>query len=282
MSRTDLAPSQAGWEARLALTYSAAGFGTRISRREHCGPLRVQKSFHPEGPEVCHSLILHPPGGVVGGDRLDIKIDAQANAHALVTTPGAAKWYRSVDLQSEQKVHLSVAAEASLEWLPQENIVFSGANTRWLHRVDLASQASYVGWDITCLGRPVSRETFALGTLRSRTEIFQDGKPLWSDQARIDGGSPLLESPAGWAGFPVFGTLIFAGAQPPTNLLEACRTVCGEADSRTGVTVLPQLLVARYLGRSTEKARAYFLALWHLIRPAMLDRAVCAPRIWHT
>lgn len=270
------------WAARLELRYEHEGGVTRLTRRQHVGPLMVQKPFYPEGRDVCHSLLLHPPGGIAGGDRLEIELTLGARARVLVTTPGATKWYRSGGPVAQQCTTLAVRPGGSLEWLPQENIVFDRAQARMLTRVDLAEGACYIGWDITRLGRTASGERFDAGELRSRTEVQQAGRRLWGDYAQIEGGAGLLRSPAGLAGRPVMGTLLAAGPGAERGLLDRCRAVSSHGDSHCGVTALPGILVARYLGASAEAARSYFVALWRLVRPALLGREVSVPRIWST
>ena len=60
----------AGWLGRLSLELRKAEHGTQLARSSHEGPLRIQRVLKPEGPECPHIYLLHPPGGVVGGDRL--------------------------------------------------------------------------------------------------------------------------------------------------------------------------------------------------------------------
>jgi urease accessory protein len=284
MNLRDLQPAQeaSGWAARLELEYEYASGVTRLTRRRHAGPLMVQKPFYPEGADLCHSLLLHPPGGIAGGDRLEVEVRVGAEARVLVTTPGATKWYRSAGPVAHQHMRLEVAAGASLEWLPQENIVFDRARARMTTRVDLAESACYIGWDITRLGRTAAGESFDAGQFRSRTEVQRAGRRLWGDYAQIEGGAALLRSPAGLAGRPVVGTLLVVAAAAEREFRDACRGVAPHGDAHYGVTAIPGVLVARYLGGSAEAARGYFVALWRLVRPALLGRDVSVPRIWST
>ena len=284
MNLRDLQPAHesGGWAARLELDYEHENGVTRLARRRHFGPLLVQKPFYPEGGEVCHSLLLHPPGGIAGGDCLEIEVTVGVEARALITTPGATKWYRSAGPLAQQHTTLLIGARASLEWLPQENIVFDRAHARMTTRVDLAEGACYIGWDITRLGRTASGERFDAGEFRCRTEVQRAGRRLWGDYAQIEGGASLLRSPAGLAGRPVMGTLLVAAPATERGLLDACRKVSPHPDAHWGVTEVPGLLVARYLGASAEAARSYFVALWRLARPALLGRELCLPRIWST
>jgi urease accessory protein len=271
-----------GWRARLELGYERKDESTRLTSRRHTGPLVVQKPFYPEGPGLCHSVVLHPPGGIAGGDLLEIDVAVSEGARALITTPGATKWYRSAGPTAEQHVRVQIADGASLEWLPQENIVFDRSRVHIRTFVDLAPEAHYLGWDVTRFGRTAAGERFEAGELRSRTEILRAGRRLWGDYARIEGGAGLLQSPAGLAGYPIVGTLLAVASEIDSSLLDACRAVTPEGDAGFGVTTLPGILVARFLGRSTEAARAYFVALWRLLRPALIGREASLPRIWAT
>jgi urease accessory protein len=276
------AEAAAAWPARLALHYGAVDGCTRLVGRHHSGPLTVQKPFYPEGPSVCHSVVLHPPGGLAGGDLLQVDVVLDTGARGVITTPGATKWYRSAGPAAEQRVTLRVGPGASVEWLPQENIVFDRARARMQSIVHLDEGAVYLGWDITCLGRTASGECFRTGEVRNRTEISQGKHRLWADYARIEGGAALMSSPAGLAGYPVLGTLLAAGCDISGALLEACRAVQPEGDARFGITAFPGMLAARLLGHSTEVARRYFVGLWRLLRPELMGREATLPRIWST
>ena len=271
------------WQARLALDFECREGRSVLSRREHIGPLRVQKSLHPEGPKVCHAILLHPPAGIAGGDALDIRVSVGNHAHALLTTPGASKWYRSAGLWATQKLTLDVAANATLEWLPQETIVFDSAYAKLQTHVSLAGNAVFMGWEVLCLGRRASGEKFERGSLHLATRIEMDGKPLWIERGRLLGGSPLLDSPIGLNGHSVSATLLAAGRDIDSSLLVRCREVpSAEPESQQGITMLPKLLVARYLGHSSEAAREWFIDLWRVLRPALAGREAQSPRIWNT
>lgn len=273
-----------GWNAHLQIDYAMRQGRTTLVGRRHSGPLQVQKPLYPEGPGVCQTIVLHPPGGIVGGDCLDIKAGLSAGAHTLITTPGAAKWYCSDGCLARQTVHLTVADGALLEWLPQETILFDGAYAELLTRIDLSGNASFLGWEISCLGRTASGERFSKGIWRQSTEIRRDGALLWGEYGLLEGSDPLLESPIGLAGYPVTATFLAVDMKVTEELRDACRLVLitdGGAE-RCGITVFPELLVARYLGRSSERARLYFTKLWRLLRPWFSGREACPPRIWNT
>ena len=272
-------PLISSWKAQLALDFRFQDQKTTLAKKFHDGPLVVQKPLYPEGQDVCHAIVVHPPGGIAGGDELSLQVNAGKDAATLLTTPGATKWYRSAGPWARQDIAL--AAEGTVEWLPQETIVFSGALAQSAVEVDLAAGAALIGWDIVCLGRTGSGERFARGTYRSSIRIRREGRLLWLERGRIDGGGKLLDSPAGLSGQPVFGTLYCCPGNLSRELLAEIRKVEPET-GRGAVTRLPGILLARYLGDSSEAARRYFTGLWRILRPALMGREAVEPRIWRT
>lgn len=273
------------WQASLQLGFTRSGTRTVLSDNRHSGPLRVQKALYPEGETVCQTILLHPPSGIAGGDQLRIDATAEAGAHAQLTTPGAGKWYRSSGLHASQQVNLRVDAGATLEWLPQENIVFNGARADMTTHVALAADSSFIGWDILCLGRAAAGERFTDGQVALACRVTREDRVLWLERGRFDGDDPMLASPVGWAGATVSGTLLCtypALAQEAPPLLDTLRTCSPNGPARYGITMLPGLLIARYLGDSSESARHWLTELWTHLRPACCGRPARPPRIWNT
>ena len=268
------------WDATLELAFERRGTRTILVSDRHTGPLLVQKALYPEDGEPCHAIVLHPPAGVAAGDRLALGVDVGPDSRVLLTTPGATKWYRSSGAAAGSRTRLRVADRAVLEYLPREAIVFDGARAEVLLEMDLGMDACLIGWDLWCLGRTASGETFRGGRLQLVTRLSRSGSPLWEERGAFDGGSAVLHSAAGFAGQPVFGTLWAAGADAARAVVDACRAVPLESAGRGAVTQLPGVLLARYLGPSTEEAFAWFTALWSLLRPVYTGRDAVRPRIW--
>jgi urease accessory protein len=258
------------WRAQLALEFERDGKKTVLTRRASDGPLVVQKPLYPEGDEVCHAIVVHPPGGIAGGDELSLQVKTQG--HALLTTPGATKWYRTAGPWASQKLGFEV--DGTLEWLPRETIVFDGALAELQCEIRLGAAARYIGWEIVCLGRTGSGERFSRGKLRLGTRIMKEGKLVWLERGEIEGGGALMRSPIGLDDRSVFGTFVATGV--PAELLAECRKIVA------AVTLLPGLLIARCLGDSTEQAFRQFTDLWGLLRPALIGREAQPPRIWRT
>jgi urease accessory protein len=273
--------SSPNWQAELNLCFSRAGERTVLRENRHRGPLRVQKALYPEGAAVCQAIVLHPPSGIAGGDQLALKVAVETDAHAQLTTPGAGKWYRSDAAEAVQLINFSVAENATLEWLPQESIIFDGARARMETRVTLAANSRYLGWEILCLGRAAAGERFEHGRFDLFLRIDHDDQPIWIERGGFAGADPILQSPAGWAGASVCGTLL-AAFPLAADLLARCRAMAPADGAKHGISALPGVLVARYLGDSSEAARLWFTALWATIRPACCARAAILPRIWTT
>jgi urease accessory protein len=269
------------WRARLDLGYRREGERTVLTTRAHQGPLVVQKSLYPEGDAVCQNVIIHPPGGIVGGDTLAVNVDVGPRAYAQLTTPGAAKCYRSSGPFARQHIRLRAAGGATLEWLPQETIVFDASKIELELAIDLVDDARFLGWDVICLGRTAAGESFDRGSLRQRLALTRDGILTFAERAVLHGGAPLLTSPVGLEGNPVFGTFLAAAPVITHAMLESCRQVLPMA-GEGAVTRLPGVLIARYRGASAAAARHYFVELWRKLRPALALRAAVPPRIWAT
>ena len=279
---TNLSVSDSASHARLLLGFADDGGTTRLIERSHFGPLRVQKPLYPEGGAVCHAIVVYPPGGVVGGDQLAISARVGPAAHAFLSTPGAAKWYKANGKVSRQQVQIDVAAGAALEWMPQESIFFDQAQVALEQNITLAADANYVGCEILCLGRRASGESFSSGKITQRTQIRRAGKLLWWEQGALAGASAHLQSPLGLNGNSVCATLIAVGPVLPAVLLGSLRALPVTGGAAFGVTQMKSVLLARYLGHDSEAARHAMLAVWRQLRPHLLGREAVVPRIWNT
>lgn len=277
---------RSGWAGRLELHYRRDDARTRVLDR-HDGPLRVLKSLHPEGDAVCHSVLVHPPGGIVGGDTLAIDVEIAAGAHALVTTPGATRFYRSTGALATQSLVVRAASGSRFEWLPLETIAYRGCIALNQARFELAPGAETIGWDITALGLPASDEPFVAGRFTQAIEV----PGCWLERGTVRGDDrTLLESPFGWAGHSVLATLWFAGgsvmaANRRDALLDSARNrisvhplqACAGASAVHG-----QVVVVRVLADRVEPAMQLLTQIWRAWREVAWDRPACTPRVWRT
>jgi len=277
------------WPAQLSLRFRRSARGCRLVENRHRGPLAVQRAFYPEGGDLAHVYLLHPPGGLVSGDRLDVRLTLEEESQVLCTTPGAGRFYgaRADRTLQEQYNHLALAAGASLEWFPQETIVYPGAHARMDTQVRLARGAHFAGWDLAVLGLPASAQPFTTGKLQQRFLLSVDEIPVLSECLRLDMSEPaLFYGKAGLQGLPVSGFFI-AGPFTEESLsslpYEELRTATNTSrDAQCRIGRLDRFLVGRYLGRCAQEARRCFLAWWALLRPLLLQRPLCLPAIWST
>jgi urease accessory protein len=281
VSELSHAPSSR-WRGRLELRLERRAQCTVIAHRRHEGPLMVQRGFHPESDGTCHLYVLHPPGGVVGGDRLELDVEVMPGAQALITTPAATKLYRSEGAVATLVQTFRVRAGAVFEWLPQETIAFGGARAESFTRVELDPDARYLGWEITCLGRPASGDRFERGTLDQRSEIWQGKRPLVLDRLLTEAGAPGQGGAFGWGGRCVYGCLLYTGAT--AELARELRTEIksAEAGDLFAVTQLGAIGVCRALGTSGQRVRKYLERAWSIARRHVLGKSDCPPRIWAT
>ncbi|MHC5765638.1 MAG: urease accessory protein UreD [Nostoc sp.] len=268
-----------GWHGKLNLVYADRQGKTQLIYDRQQAPLKVQRPFYPEGEKVCHSVILHTAGGMVGGDRLSSNIHLQPQTQALITTAAASKIYRSNGLQARQSIEIQVDAGACLEWLPQETILFNDAIYRQDLRVKLATGGSWLGWEITRFGRSARGEKFLQGEWRSHTEIWQEGIPLWIDRQYLPGSEDIFHSPHALAGKPIVGSLVWVGGAVSAEIVEKTRNLW-HGKGEAGVSRLQHGLLCRYRGASTSEVRNWFIDVWQMLRVSFLNRGNCIPRVW--
>jgi urease accessory protein len=276
------APTVARWRAELALSFDLQGGRTRLAGRTHSGPLMVQRPFYPERDGTCHVYLLHPPGGVAGGDELDLSFRLDSGARAVLTTPGAAKFYRSPQALCTQTSRVVVGEGAVCEYLPQETILFDGARAAITTSVSLARDATYVGWDFFSLGRPAAAESFGCGDVRQTVRIDRDGQMIWYENLCLLGGSQTLSAAFGLAGRPIVGTMIYAGPLAEDAGEHLRRAVPCEPGGAFSVSQLEDVVVCRYLGTSMAQGKATFVRAWQALRQSCQGKPASLPRIWST
>jgi urease accessory protein len=245
----------------------------------------VLKSLYPEGAKTCHNVLIHPPSGLVGGDRLDICIDMQQSAHALITTPGATRFYKSSSEWAIQEVSASLRDESKLEWIPLETLAYDGCMAKNSCNFDLKDSAQLIAWDITALGMPSSNLPFHSGKIEQHFEL----RDHWLDKGVIHANDSLLmDSPIGLGGKKCLSTLMYAHAQSMSDqiresILELTRSVITqhEAPILVGATSPnAHTVVVRALSDLVEPSMDLLKKIWLAWRSELWGMAPTMPRIW--
>jgi urease accessory protein len=285
------------WKAALECDFTLNAGRTVLSRLRFEGPLRVQRLFYPEKPALtletvpCHCYLLHPPGGMVGGDELEIRCSVGSGAHCLLTGPSAGKVYRLGSGGRAQRQEFTASLDdAVLEWLPQETILFNGSCAEFSAQFQLGGCSRLIAWDIVCFGRAAAGEAFELGRFLQRVLILRDGRPLAHERLDMEAGGLLWSGPAGLQGASVLATMYACGREDDPQDAAALQAACGRlredgleaGEGVNGVTCRAGVLMARYLGRDGAAARRFCLNAWRVVRPLLLGRRICPPRVWNT
>jgi urease accessory protein len=273
-------PLNQSWRARLDLGFERPAARTILAHRRHQGPLLVQRLLYPEGDAgACHVHVIHPPGGVAGGDDLTLDVHAGPGSRVLLTTPAAGKFYRKGPAGGARVRQILRADDASLEWLPQENIFYPDAEASVSSTVRLTGAARFVGWELICLGLPANGASLQGGAVRLRFEIWRDGRATLIENLHLAG--PTLQSRFALAGFPVFGTLLAAPAgERELEAARSCVRDCAGPD--VACTLVDGILACRSLVGATGLLRSIFERLWRALRPMVIGSVPTTPRIWAT
>lgn len=286
----DMPQSSALWYACLELgfTYDPAQKCSKLLHRKHHGPVRVQKMLWPEKTGVCHAIIVHPPAGIAGGDHLTFDMQVDADAHALVTTPGAGKWYKTNGKAAFQHIHIRLKDNAIFEWLPQETMLFNGAMAHSETHIELDHAASFIGWDMLVIGRQACAETFNQGQYRNQFKLWREQQLLVADSLNFVGNDRWLSSCLGMNGHAVMGSF---WAVPPAKHREIAQLEQHIADIRelitrmkinVTLTLLGDVVCARFLGDDARQCHDAFAAIRARLRREWFDLAEEFPRIWRT
>ncbi len=273
--------SASGWQGRLDLRLTRLQGKTVPAYSRTAAPLRLQRPFYAvSAPEECQSVMVHTAGGMVGGDTLTVAVEAEPHTRALITTAAAHKIYRCPQSWTRQSTRLTIAPHSCLSWLPQETILFDGGRLQQTLTVELAPEATWIGWDLVRLGRSARQESFRHGCWRTVTEVWRQGTPLWIDRQQVQGGSAVLDHYHGLGGWPVVGTFLLIGRQPAAEQIRALRDLPTPGVGEVGITAVSHGLVGRYRGPSSQEARRYFVNIWQYLRREVLGQTNYQPRVW--
>ena len=282
--------SQVGhWQGDLYLQFAQkdSSAKTVLATRRHQGPFTVQRPFYPEG-STCHTILLHPPGGLVEGDVLNLRVDCDEQAHSLIVTPSAGKVYECTEHAAAQQQLLNVAAGGKLEWFPQEMILYDRSISQLETTVYLEKDAQFAGWEMVCFGRPIAEDYFQQGSLRQCLSIYRDKQPVLIERTEIEANTEMMTGHYGMANFKGMASFFMTGAK--REHLDIARDVVDQRikehdlydEIRIGITLIDDVIVARVLMNQSHHAKQLLAAIWSNLRLPILAKEPCEPRIWAT
>lgn len=271
------------WRAHLAISFELEHGQTRLRRRHRLGPVVVQKPFYPHNDNSVHVYLVHPPGGIAGGDELNLDVCCRQHSQVLLTTPGAAKFYRSQTLPSLVRNHFSISSGACLEYFPQENIFYPDCQAQVRTQVELQDQAQFMTWDISSYGS-IGGKQFSAGQVWQKLHISRQDEPLFVEGQHIDGSAEIMQAAWGLQGNSVVGNFVAClGHKVDIKPLQDLAKHHSQQQDICSVSQFANnVLVARFLGQKSGRAKAFFSACWSQLRPYALNRDPVIPRIWYT
>ena len=273
-----------GWAAHLDLRYTMRG-PRAVAHHAHTGPLRILQSLYPEGDGVCHNVLVHPPGGLVGGDTLDIAVHAAAGTHGLITTPGATRFYRSAGPAAVQRSRVQMHDQARLERLPLETLCYNDCRAENHLTLALAPGAEFLGWDVTALGLPQAGLPFLQGSLLQHIEA----PGVWLERGALQAtDTRLMEGATGLAGMQCIASLFFVTGTPlqrqrRQQALDAARDVIASHPLRhTSGATSPNglVIIVRCLAPLVEPAMLLLREIRNVWRQELWNMSAVSPRIW--
>ena len=275
------------WLGGLQLGLTEKKGKTVLAEKHQSGPYTVQRSFYPEGG-ICHLILLHPPGGLVEGDCLELSTTLDKQSHCVMTTPSAGKVYRCESVEAGQKQVFNLKDQSVLEWFPQETILFANSKTNLYTSIALEKDARFIGWELICLGRPIANDNYERGYLSQHIEIKVENKPILNERLVIDSTDmqdPALNSDWGFAGYTVFGSLYITSASK--SHLEIARNVIDELNTtqeqlRIGISLVDGIIICRGLTSQSRHLKTAFMQIWSALRHELLGVEMNTPRIWNT
>ncbi|UYN93858.1 MAG: urease accessory protein UreD [Enhydrobacter sp.] len=270
MNATRPALQRASGECRVVFKRSDGA--TRLADLYQRDPCRVLFP-EPEPGEPVQAVLVTTSGGVTDGDSLRMDVSVGPTGEAVVATQAAEKIYRAAHPDAHCAIDVAIELEegATLDWLPQETIVFQGARLKRRTVADVAPGASLLACEMVVLGRAASGERFRSGLLLDAWSVRRGGRLAWTDTLRVEGETP------GGAGFREANALatVIGVWDSPGPRFERARVLLEAADGvRAGITLVNGVMVARLLGEATGVRRAVTRFLGDF-------RGRRLPRVWH-
>jgi urease accessory protein len=254
ISRFESAPRPAALQrtfGKSRISWRCMGGRTVLDRLEQDGAAKIRLP-EPEPGDPPLAVLLNTAGGLTGGDRIETAVEVGGGCRAMATTQACERIYRSLGPDAIVETRLTVGANARLDWLPQETILFEGGRLSRRLEADLAPDASLLAVESVIFGRAAMGERVATGRVRDRWRIRRGGKLIHADDLHMDwANAGLLDNPATLGGAGAVATLLCV-ADGTEGLIEKVRAQIGDAG---GASAWNGKLVARMAAPDGQELR---------------------------
>lgn len=218
-------------------------------------------------------VFLNTSGGLASGDRLDYSVTLAAGTEASATTQTAERAYRADGPAAQAEVRLRLGQGASLDWLPQETILFDGAALDRRLEADLDAGASLLMTETAVLGRAAMGETVSRLGLHDRRIVRREGRPVLVDPLRLNDAGLSRDSAALLGGARAIGFLALIGPGA-ADALAPLRARLDEPGVTAAASASDGRMVVRCLASDGWPLRRQMIRLIEYLRPGSV------PRVW--
>lgn len=230
---------------------------------------------------VHEAAIITTTGGMTGGDHIAMTVTAHNDARVSVSTQAAEKIYRSTGHVAGIEVSIDVDQTSSLEWMPQETILFDRSRFDRKSVISIARSSRLLACEMTVFGREAHGETNPDMDFSDRWRIYREGRLLWAENFGFQGMlADVRQSRARLHGAGAVATLVVASPGLDKGL-DDIRSLLGMSEAVTAaVTSFGDMAVCRIAGKRALDVRNALMSLWLLTRQSSLDFGPRLPRVW--
>jgi urease accessory protein len=257
---------------KVASLEEGGGYRLRFTRPRSSPVRRAGAAL--DGIGACEGSVVNTGGGMAGGDRLSVAIDAGRATDVLLSTSAAERIYRSTGRETDVDIDLRLGARARLVWVPQETILFSCARLRRRLSVDMHESATLIAAETVIFGRLAMGESLGKGLFIDRWRIRRGGRLVHAEDTSLDGHiGRLLDRPAIGDGARAIATAIVV-APDAEDRLEAFRARMRVTLCEWGASAWKGRLIARFLAKDPVELRAALVCFLLVTTGGRL------PRLW--
>lgn len=233
-----------------------------------------------DGHSCREAVFLNTAGGIAGGDRLSFGLAASGDANFTGTTQAAERVYRAIDAPGQVEMRIEAVESATLQWLPQETILFNGGRLNRSTEIRVSGAARLLAMDWLILGRAASGETVRHGAFRDDWRVYRDGRLVWADAFRLTGDiAALVHQPSLLAGHTAIATILYAASNAADHLDHA-RSILANLACKSGATIVNGLMICRFAAKAAAELRRAVADFLRAFRDGLKGFTSALPKVW--